>query len=247
MGLCRVPARTPGSLGLNDQGDPNLTSLLGDTPGPLGFNDWGHQELPMFSSWLGRGFHCRAADGAPLAEGAKPPGDGLARQSAATMGMSEAGQALLRSVEALRLTPYDDQTGKDTAVWVAGATIGYGHLILKGEWDTYKSGITDAAAQALFKTDLAPFEALVQKHITASLAQQEFDALALLAFNIGPGGFPSSSVVKLVNDPAAKTGYADLEAAWKAWNKSQGQVMKGLDNRRQCEWNVYTKGVYQRW
>src|SRR5262249_45639642 len=34
-----VPARTPGSLGKNDQGDPTMWSQLGDTQGPLGMND----------------------------------------------------------------------------------------------------------------------------------------------------------------------------------------------------------------
>lgn len=33
-GIC--PARTPGSLGINDHGDPTAWSLLGDTPGPIG-------------------------------------------------------------------------------------------------------------------------------------------------------------------------------------------------------------------
>ena len=36
-------------------------------------------------------------------------------------------------------------------------------------------------------------------------------------------------------------------AAWKAWNKSQGQVMQGLVNRRNAEWDVYSKNIYQRW
>ncbi len=30
---------TPGSWGLNDQGDPNVFALLGDTPGPVGVGD----------------------------------------------------------------------------------------------------------------------------------------------------------------------------------------------------------------
>ncbi len=34
-----LPARTPGSLGKNDAGDPDLLALPGDTPGPLGIND----------------------------------------------------------------------------------------------------------------------------------------------------------------------------------------------------------------
>ncbi len=33
------PARSPGSMGLNDQGDPNKSSFAGTTPGPLGLTD----------------------------------------------------------------------------------------------------------------------------------------------------------------------------------------------------------------
>jgi len=38
-----VPARTPGPLGVNDQGDPSVYSRLGATPGPTGMNDYGEQ------------------------------------------------------------------------------------------------------------------------------------------------------------------------------------------------------------
>lgn len=34
-----VASRTPGPLGINDQGDPNVRARIGDTPGPLGIND----------------------------------------------------------------------------------------------------------------------------------------------------------------------------------------------------------------
>ena len=83
--------------------------------------------------------------------------------------------------------------------------------------------------------------------IIVGLQQYEYDALVIFAFNIGKSGFGKSSVVKLVNDPAAVTAFTSLEAAWKAWNKSQGKVMKGLDNRRHCEWKVYTVAVYVPW
>lgn len=43
-------ARTPGMLGLNDQGDPNRTTLLGNTPGPLGLNDWADPNLPRYGA-----------------------------------------------------------------------------------------------------------------------------------------------------------------------------------------------------
>jgi hypothetical protein len=45
-GEVSVPARTPGTLGVNDQGDPNVTALLGDTPGPLGVRDQADPTLP---------------------------------------------------------------------------------------------------------------------------------------------------------------------------------------------------------
>lgn len=161
--------------------------------------------------------------------------------------MSPEAVALLKAIETLRLAPYDDQTGKEIGAWVQGATIGYGHLIAKDEWDTSKDGITAQQADALFLADAAPFERLVGETITAGLQQYQFDALVILAFNIGPSAFRNSSVAKLVNDPHAVTSYASLEEAWKAWNKSQGKVMTGLTNRRAAEWRIYTSAIYARW
>ena len=43
----RFPSRSPGILGLNDHGDPNRLSLLGDTPGPLGCLDLGDPTLSL--------------------------------------------------------------------------------------------------------------------------------------------------------------------------------------------------------
>ena len=163
------------------------------------------------------------------------------------LAVSPEGLDLLKGVEELHLKPYDDQTGDDITAWVKGATIGYGHLIAKIDWSRYEKGITQAEADALFDADLAPFVGTVSETITVGLQQYEFDALVILAFNIGRQGFKTSSVAKLVNDPKAVTVFADLEAAWKSWNKSQGQVMKGLTNRRACEWAIYTSARYERW
>ncbi len=154
---------------------------------------------------------------------------------------------LLKSIEELAEQPYDDQTGKDITSWVKGATIGYGHLIAKGDWSKYKNGITKAQAETLFKNDLAPFVSKVKSVITARVTQNEFDAMVILIFNIGKSAFASSSVAKLVNNPGAVTAYANLEKAWMAWNKSQGKYSKGLVNRRKAEWKIYTKGIYAKW
>ena len=161
--------------------------------------------------------------------------------------MGQKGLDLLQAVETLRLQTYDDQTGKDISSWVEGATIGYGHLIARDEWDIYRNGITEAQAETLFADDLAPFVRAVNRGVTANIEQHEFDACVILAFNIGVNGFSDSSALKLINDPNANTSYNSLESAWKAWNKSQGQVSRGLENRRKAEWKIYSRGVYERW
>lgn len=165
--------------------------------------------------------------------------------------MSDDGLQLLMSIEAFRARPYDDQTGAEISGWIKGATIGYGHLISRDEWkrsgDTYKQGITKAQARMLFEQDLEPFVDGVNNKVTADLSQNQFDALVILAFNIGLGNFGSSSALKLVNDPSAQTSYPSLEAAWKAWKKSQGRVMQGLINRRNAEWKIYADNIYEHW
>ncbi len=168
-------------------------------------------------------------------------------QPANTWSISDKGIDLLQSIEQLAITPYDDQTGKDISAWVAGATIGYGHLISQTEWPKYKDGVTAQQAHSLFEVDLLPYVNSVRTAIKSNIAQNEFDALVILTFNIGKGGFESSSVVKLINDPSTRTNYASLEEAWKSWDKSQGKVNKGLQNRRQAEWNIYAKNIYQKW
>src|ERR1700734_3219832 len=168
--------------------------------------------------------------------------DVIQREPASGCFFSEAGMELLEKAESLSLQPYDDQTGKPTAVWVPGATIGYGHLITQNEWSTYENGFQQADADSLLKHDLAPCVAAVRSAITATVTQNEFDAMVMLTFNIGVSAFTTSSVCKLINNPNAASPYPSLEAAWKAWDRSQGKVMAGLDNRRHCEWDVYANG-----
>lgn len=167
--------------------------------------------------------------------------------AASVLTMSPEAVALLQAIEVLRLKPYDDQTGREITAWVKGATIGYGHLIPRQEWKTYADGISAEQGAALFLADAAPFERTVGDTISVGVQQHEFDAMVILAFNIGQAGFRDSSVARLVNHPDATSGNASLETAWKAWNKSQGKVSPGLVNRRAAEWRIYTSAVYARW
>ncbi len=167
--------------------------------------------------------------------------------------MSPEAVELLQAIEVLRLKPYDDDhPKKDLTAWVDGATIGYGHLILKDEWDRFKNGISEEKATELFRRDAEPKEAAVAGAIKVGVQQYEFDAMVILTFNIGESGFRKSTVAKLINDPKPAAGHLKLlETAWKSWNKeTKGGVKvvsKGLTNRRAAEWRIYTSAVYQRW
>lgn len=161
--------------------------------------------------------------------------------------LSAAGQNLLKSIETLRLKPYDDKTGKTITEWCPDATIGYGYLIPVKEWLSLADGIDKTKAQALLLKCIRTTEDAIRKAIIVPLRQQQFDALVLLAYNIGIPRLRKSSAVKLINDPRTVTPYATLEQAWKAWRIDQGQENAGLANRRACEWNIWQYGIYERW
>ncbi len=136
---------------------------------------------------------------------------------------------------------YDDQSGKAINTNEAlprGATIGYGHLIKQGE--DFKNGISETKATELLRNDIATAEHAVKNNISVPLKQNQFDALVSLAYNIGAKNFANSTVVKYINNPNFHSDvYPNLESAWKAWDRSQGQISNGLINRRQNEWDMY--------
>lgn len=167
--------------------------------------------------------------------------------ASSTLTMSPQATAFLRTIEKLRLQPYDDCSGGDVDEWVKGATIGYGHLIAQAEWDKYKDGITKDQADDLFRSDVAPFERVVGDTIAVGLQQYEFDALVILAFNIGIAGFRNSTVALIINGPRSELHQLALEHALMSWNKAHGKFNAGLANRRAAEWRIYTSASYVRW
>lgn len=167
------------------------------------------------------------------------------------MKMSDDGIAALKQQEGSvkqdgKHVVYNDQTGKPVPVDVPlppGATIGYGHLIKPGE--DFRGGITEDAATELLRADIATAERAVQDNITAPITQNQYDALVMLAYNIGSDAFKKSTVVQYINNPDfTSSKYPSLESAWGAWNKSGGRVMPGLINRRDYEFGIYSTSAY---
>lgn len=150
---------------------------------------------------------------------------------------------LMQSYEQLRTLPYDDQTSRLTEKYCPGATIGYGHLIKdQDEFEKFKNGISHSTASVIFEYDLYKYIQTVRTNVRVDLTQNEFDALVMMAFNIGIQGFKKSTVLEIINGLRTK----NLRTSWLSFRYSQGKIMQGLINRRTSEMDVFFEGVYRK-
>lgn len=144
------------------------------------------------------------------------------------MKISQAGVALIKKFEGLRLRSYLDSAG----IW----TIGYGHTSAAGlPKVTADMVITAEEAETILKRDLVAYENAVAKCLKRPVNPNQFAAFVSLCYNIGPGAFTRSTVVKRFNE-------GDEEAAADAflmWNKAGGRILRGLENRRFIERQVF--------
>lgn len=153
----------------------------------------------------------------------------------------------------LRLLASDDYEGTVLHVYKDSAglpSIGVGHCLtsmekatgcvnIKGQHVLTANGITMRQALDLLSQDVAVAEGAVNEHIKVPLTQNQFDALVILTFNIGAGGFDASSVLRDIN---AKD-FADVPSDFRKWNKvtinGQHVVDKGLVRRRELEIKLF--------
>lgn len=137
---------------------------------------------------------------------------------------SDAGFDLTKKFEGLRLAAYQDQVG----VW----TIGYGHT---GREVHGGMLITEGQADTLLHSDVAGAVACVNRAITGTISQSQFDALVDFAFNLGCGSLLSSTLLRHVN-----AGEFDLAAPqFLLWDHAGGVVVPGLLARRQAEMALF--------
>ena len=92
--------------------------------------------------------------------------------------------------------------------------------------------ITPPKALARALVDVQKYEGAVKKCVTVPLTQGEYDSYIDLAYNIGPGAFCGSTLVKRLNE------YHYDEACRQilVWNKFKGKALSGLTKRRQAEY-----------
>lgn len=124
-------------------------------------------------------------------------------------------------------------------------TIGYGHVILKGE--TFAKPLTEKEAHDLLMKDLNKFSVQVERLLKVKVTQDQFDALVSMAFNTGvgkadgiKGDFADSTLLAYVN--AGKFQLAAGE--FTKWVYSAGKVLAGLVRRRRAEAALFSTGVF---
>lgn len=140
------------------------------------------------------------------------------------------GFKLLTTFEGCELTAYDDGGG----VW----TIGYGHT-----GNDVFPGLTISQTQAeeLLRIDLEKFESFVEDAVEVQLNDNQFSALVCVCFNVGPGGFGDSTLLRLLNE----RNYQGAANQFPVWNKVNGEPWLGLTRRRLAERSLFLGKPWQ--
>lgn len=154
------------------------------------------------------------------------------------MKTSKAGLDLIKEFEGFSAVPYCDAVGLPT--------VGYGHLIKKGEKFT---SVNEEQALRMLASDVTLAEYVVDLHVAENLNQHEFDALVSFVFNVGSGrtdpngkdGFvylKSGKTSTLLN----KLNMANFPAAADEilkWDRAGGKRLAGLTRRRAAERRMF--------
>lgn len=140
------------------------------------------------------------------------------------MQTSKSGLNLIKEFEGCKLKAYRCPAGI--------LTIGYGWTHGVKEGDVW----TQEKAEQMLVEGVKPFEDAVSRAIgNKPTTQGQFDAMVALCYNIGPGNFEKSSVVRYHRDG----NHAKAAEAFLLWNKASGSVLPGLTRRRQAEKSLY--------
>ena len=123
-------------------------------------------------------------------------------------------------------------------------SVGYGS---RCEKDDYPNGITKEEADALLRSNLVNYEAMVDKVLekgTVEHTQAQYDAIVSLTYNLGPQWMNSGyNIYRYI----LFGGYTEMEFVntMGSWCSAGGEVLAGLCKRRMEEADLYLHGDYQ--
>lgn len=141
---------------------------------------------------------------------------------------------LVKKWEGFRANAYLDPVGIPT--------IGYGTIRYpNGQKVQMGDVISEPEAEDLMKLESDEFAEVVNKAVTTTLNQNQFDALVSFCYNVGAGAFQGSTLLKKLN-AADFPGAADQFLVWNKGTKNGVKVViDGLTNRRKDEKALFEK------
>ena len=150
------------------------------------------------------------------------------------MHFSDEGYSLLEKLEGFSPELYSLKDG--------GYTIGFGFFVPYGDDAKWAKGLTWEQAEKLIRQKMPTYEDQLKRFINVPLTQTEFDALTMLAYNLGS----FSRATSIVNDVNSQADFDKLQSDWNRFVHSKAPgVTKGLINRRKDELGVRNEANYQ--
>jgi len=140
--------------------------------------------------------------------------------------VSKEGISLIKQYEGFRSEAYKCPAG----VW----TIGYGTTKGVKQGDTITSEQAEKRLEDYLNQNVEP---VIDKNVTVSLTQNQYDALGSFIYNLGETNFKNSTLLKKLNS-------GDYDGAAKEfprWNKAAGKTLEGLTKRRAQEYKLFQK------
>jgi lysozyme len=147
--------------------------------------------------------------------------------------ISITGKALMKQCEGCRLTPYKDSGG----TW----TIGWGHALAakdkvqgldKTSQGNWTGSIELVAANQLFEDDCWTTETQLNNVLKVGLRDYQFDALGMLAFNVGVQALVNGGLIQQINATGGNTeSLREIAPVFLDYCHCQGLILRGLQIR----------------
>ena len=95
--------------------------------------------------------------------------------------------------------------------------------------------ITQGQAEQMLLTELEEYEGYIENMVAVPLTQNQFAALVVWVYNLGPTNFKNSTLLKELNSG----NYTAAGNEILRWNKAGGEVLTGLVRRREAEAQLF--------
>lgn len=154
------------------------------------------------------------------------------------MEISLKGINFIKKEEACRLNSYQDSAG----IW----TIGWGSTMYEsGKRVGKDETITQLQADNLLKWEVKNKTAALNGYLkSVALNQNQYDALVSFAYNVGVGGFASSTLLKVIKKSPCDPYIRDCFMMWNKITVNGKKIeAKGLTARRKREADLYFSAI----